>query len=112
VEKKPTGWEREARNDSGGTIGAREDAGEGKEEEKEKEKTEEEEMEEGEREKEDERSYFPGEIKVNRVLYLLVFHLFHCFTIVQLSRKLLYLNLLLGIIWNFSDVSVLMRRGI
>jgi hypothetical protein len=33
-------------------------------------------MEEGEREKEDERSYFPGEIKVNRVLYLLVFHLF------------------------------------
>lgn len=63
-------------------------------------------------EEEDERSYFPGEIKVNRVLYLLVFHLFHCFTIVQLSRKLLYLNLLLGIIWNFSDVSVLMRRRI
>jgi len=63
-------------------------------------------------EEEDERSYFPGEIKVNRVLYLLVFHLFHCLTIVQLSRKLLYLNLLLGIIWNFSDVSVLMRRGI
>jgi len=79
----------------------------------EKRETEEEEMEEGEREKEDERSYFPGEIKVNRVLYLLVFHLFlHCFSIVQLSRKLLYLNLLLGIIWNFSDVSVLMRRGI
>lgn len=47
-----------------------------------------------EEKKEDERSYFPGEIKVNRVLYLLVFHLFHCFTIVQLSRKLLYLNLL------------------
>lgn len=65
-----------------------------------------------EEKKEDERSYFPGEIKVNRVLYLLVFHLFHCFTIVQLSRKLLYLNLLLGIIWNFSDVSVLMRRRI
>lgn len=68
--------------------------------------------EEEEEEEEDERSYFPGEIKVNRVLYLLVFHLFHCFTIVQLSRKLLYLNLLLGIIWNFSDVSVLMRRRI
>lgn len=69
-------------------------------------------MAEEEEEVEDERSYFPGEIKVNRVLYLLVFHLFHCFTIVQLSRKLLYLNLLLGIIWNFSDVSVLMRRRI
>lgn len=28
----------------------------------------------------DERSYFLKEIKVNRVIYLLVFYLFHCFT--------------------------------